>query len=598
MMNNFADICYIICYREESEERKQALKYVLRRIRKDFPLMEILIVEQDTEKKLHIDDALNVRHLFIYNPDLFNRSWAFNCGVNNSTKDVYVFADADIFLEKEGYIQCFEAMQRFEAVTPNKTNISNVEIDYEGDGQIHFLNDRRLHSFAGGMLILTKAAFDKIGGWDERFEGWGGEDDAMSHVIFSNLISKTFSLPNFHIDHPHQFVAGNNQRKYQLNRVLIEEILTRNGIALNRYVEQLKSWDFGDTEKFGNAKSNELVIPLRFILAITTYNRLDYLKECVESFLRTRDDSVSWQLIIADDNSTDGTSEYLKYLEEHYGAIIIRNNRSNIHRQVNTILKKLSTMTFDFCFKCDDDVIFIEKGWDLLYWQTAERTGYTHLIHYDDNWRMDSNLSRSVKFGNLESRCKPEEIQGAFYTVSKDVLDKVGYFDEQQFGSNGLGHVDFSFRCCRAGFNVLSNPFDVLNSNYYIRLQSVDTYYSSLSIKKKNENNSKSDLAFKRKLINRDRIYMSYNENSVDGFSQAILPDFKAKNSRKLIKKKYKKADATLYWDRGVGGFIGFLLKRFYNLSIDLKIYFIPRGIRRLAKALNRISIHLININQ
>jgi glycosyltransferase involved in cell wall biosynthesis len=89
---------------------------------------------------------------------------------------------------------------------------------------------------------------------------------------------------------------------------------------------------------------------------------LDYLKNCVESFLQTKNDNISWQLIIADDNSTDGTKEYLEHLEAKHSTKIIQNTGTGIHRQVNTILKTLSNMTFDLCFKCDDDIQFLQKG--------------------------------------------------------------------------------------------------------------------------------------------------------------------------------------------------------------------------------------------
>ncbi len=35
--------------------------------------------------------------------------------------------------------------------------------------------------FAGGSFVIRREAFVALGGWDERFRGWGGEDDALSY---------------------------------------------------------------------------------------------------------------------------------------------------------------------------------------------------------------------------------------------------------------------------------------------------------------------------------------------------------------------------------------------------------------------------------
>ena len=40
---------------------------------------------------------------------------------------------------------------------------------------------------------------------------------------------------------------------------------------------------------------------------------------------------------------------------------------------------------------------------------------------------------------------------GFFYTFSPEVIKKVGSMDTQSFGFRGMGHVDFSMRCARAG---------------------------------------------------------------------------------------------------------------------------------------------------
>ena len=214
------------------------------------------------------------------------------------------------------------------------------------------------------------------------------------------------------------------------------------------------------------------------------------------------------------------------------------------------------------------------------------------------NWLPHANVSRPLRSGNLISNCIPKQIQGAFYTITQGVIDKVGYFDEQQFGASGLGHIDYSFRCCRAGFNVLSSPFDVVNSNQFIQLQSIHSYVSATSSKEKANATSEDKIAMKEQLLKMDRVYIPYNENFTKTVQSLDYSKLESKEYKRRISSKYRKSDATYYPGRGISGIIGFILKRIYNLSIDLGLYFIPLTINFIGKILNKISIHLINIEK
>ncbi len=597
MQDNISDVSYIIGFREANTERKAALIFVLKKLRNYFPDLEILVVEQDNKPKLTLDKSLNVKKIFIRNDRLYNRCWAFNVGVNNTEKNIFVFADSDIFLEKKDYLECFQTVAEFEAVTPNMSEAINIRISNPATLDYEILHKRELFTFAGGILLLTKNGFGKIGGWDERFEGWGAEDEAISHVIFETLTSKSFSFPLYHIDHPRTELDGKQQEKYLENRNMAKEILSMSGPSIKNYIQRLKNIPHGIPEKYFNENKEKKIEGLKFILAITTYNRIDYLKTCINSFLRTKNKDIKWQLLIADDGSSDGTKEYLAELEATMNAKIIYNNRVDIHQQVNSILNYLSNIDFDLCFKCDDDVVFQKPGWDLLYMETIERTGYQHLVFFDNNWNPSVNLNRPITFGQLTSNCPPEKIQGAFYTLTMEVIKKIGFFDRQCFGRRGLGHVDFSFRCCRAGFNSIDHPFDVKNSNDYIRLQKSNNYSSSLSAKYKSLLNPKEVVEQKRKLIYKNRIYIPYNEKE-DNLRYEELNAIKAlqKNNKQTKQVMHKKADATFYPERGLGGFFGFLLKRFYNICIDLRLYFLPGLIKAFGRNLNKLSIDLINI--
>lgn len=589
MTNEFS---YIIGFRAANPERIAGLMFVLKKLRSYFSDLEIIVIEQDEVQRMDFAEILNIKHYFFKNTGLYNRSAAFNIAVSNSEKNAYIFGDSDIFIEKEAYLACFAALKNFEAVTPNKSELINISISKDKPNTFEILKNIPCSTFAGGIMMLTRAAFEKIGGWDERFIGWGGEDNAMDHLIYQKLTSKAFAFKFYHIDHSRTTVDTNQHPQYRLNHNLSETVKTYYGQTLNRYIDFLKNQRKNDALDQRNKKLN-------FVFAVTTFNRLAYLKKLFTSFFETRNPDINWQIIVADDGSTDGSLEFLEGLERQHKITLIRNQRVDITRQTNTILKTLSVMEFDFCFKSDDDVVFKKAGWDLAYWEAAQRYGYSHLIFYDKNWRPAKNLERPVQLGDLVSNCSPENIQGAFYTLTPEIIKKVGFFDEQRLGRRGMEHVDYSFRCCRMGFNLLKSPFDLQGSNAFIGLQSGEDYTSSVSSQEKLLFESKESADLKKDLIQLPRTYIPYNENFFS-LEDALKSKARILKKRKPIKTvaNYPKADATYYPERGISGFLGFIMKRFYNLCIDLRLYFVPKGIKSLGKFLNKISIALIDIEK
>jgi len=230
-----------------------------------------------------------------------------------------------------------------------------------------------------------------------------------------------------------------------------------------------------------------------YILAITTYNRIDYLRECLESFEKTKCNN-TWTIIIADDGSTDGTQEYVI----KNGYKLIQNNRIGVSNQTNSIFQEINHIDFDCCFKIDDDITFLKPGWSEHYHNTIINTGYDHLVF--------AEISRST--GNMKHRNKRIEptykynlrsygdhisAMGCFYTITKKVLNLVGYFDTITFGPHESGHIDFTSRCCDAGMNDYNELWDVNNSEQYINIKQNDNYKDSLPPNEREKRRSKYD---------------------------------------------------------------------------------------------------------
>jgi len=52
----------------------------------------------------------------------------------------------------------------------------------------------------------------------------------------------------------------------------------------------------------------------KIVIALTTFNRLDYTRQCLDTMFKNT--YYPYQLVIVDDNSNDGTRDYLKSLKK------------------------------------------------------------------------------------------------------------------------------------------------------------------------------------------------------------------------------------------------------------------------------------------
>jgi len=225
---------------------------------------------------------------------------------------------------------------------------------------------------------------------------------------------------------------------------------------------------------------------LKLVLAITTWNRLDFLKNTLESFLKTRSLDYDWTIVIADDGSNDGTLEFLNSFivrDPFTEVFILKNHGIYACGQTNELLRFALSIDFDYGFKVEDDLIFVEKGWDKLYLEAIRESGYHHLCYLNLQHRktliQEQNLSpmfeppvydRSHK---LVAYVDVWNGDGPFWTFSKEMIERVGFCDELNFPIRGQWHIDLSLRFARAGFTSTEFFYDAVGSNRYITLQVV-----------------------------------------------------------------------------------------------------------------------------
>lgn len=132
-----------------------------------------------------------------YSGEPFCKSVAVNNAAKKATRDIFIIADADIVFNADQIKNAVEVLNSHPWVIPYR---SLFRLDYEKTNELCKRNpDLRLddadfqgctkldirtgYELVGGVNVVPRKYFEKVGGFDERFKGWGGEDDAFQMAM-------------------------------------------------------------------------------------------------------------------------------------------------------------------------------------------------------------------------------------------------------------------------------------------------------------------------------------------------------------------------------------------------------------------------------
>jgi len=125
---------------------------------------------------------------------------------------------------------------------------------------------------------------------------------------------------------------------------------------------------------------------MKLLIALITYNRLGYTKRTLRTLLDTIE--VPFYLVVADNNSTDGSQQYLSNLKTRGRCDKVILNPENYYpgKATNIAwtegLKEYPEATH--LMRCDNDMHF-EKGWDTRaeeYFEKIDRLGQLGLDYW------------------------------------------------------------------------------------------------------------------------------------------------------------------------------------------------------------------------
>ncbi len=219
------------------------------------------------------------------------------------------------------------------------------------------------------------------------------------------------------------------------------------------------------------------------VVGVTTINRWDYLEQFLESWLRTRNNSFNWTIIVADDGSTDGTIQnFMDFEIPNTKIVLLQNSGGGIAIQTNSIFNYVMQQKNkpDLIFSADDDIFFKQRGWDSAYFDAVTKTGYDHLVHFNPNWKPALHDEDLIKNDiELSSMTDGISCMGCFYTVTPKLLTEIGGFDQNAFPIRGHSHIDFTMRACRSGKNDLNSLYDIKKATEFLGIHPKEGYVST-----------------------------------------------------------------------------------------------------------------------
>ncbi|MEI6030926.1 MAG: galactosyltransferase-related protein [Synechococcaceae cyanobacterium ELA739] len=147
---------------------------------------ECLVIEHDTSVTIADHLPAWVRHVHdVTEPDTpYNRSQAFNVGALHAKAPVLLLHDNDMLVPAEYLYRILHRLSLGYAVVNPKRYVfylsqshTQALLSDETDLSLYPPESIVQNLEAGGSMAITRVAYNELGGMDESFVGWGGEDN-------------------------------------------------------------------------------------------------------------------------------------------------------------------------------------------------------------------------------------------------------------------------------------------------------------------------------------------------------------------------------------------------------------------------------------
>ena len=198
-------------------------------------------------------------------------------------------------------------------------------------------------------------------------------------------------------------------------------------------------------------------------IIIVNYNGKELLQKCLDSLLKVNYDN--FEIILVDNNSTDGTVEFIT--KNYPSLIIIKLDSNKGFAEPNNVAAKISKGKY-LLFLNNDTVVtpnFISEMVKVM--ETDKKIAVCQSLLLKPDGSVDSSGDFIDHLGVVyNSKTKIDEIKeissarGACMLIRKKIFDKLGGFDEKFFFS--FEDVDLGWRSWILGYKVVIVPNSIV----------------------------------------------------------------------------------------------------------------------------------------
>lgn len=214
--------------------------------------LECIVVEQSASPELkdHMPSWVRYIHTPLPYADMpYCRSWALNVGARLATGKLLVLHDNDMLVPQEyashlviiaedGYEVMNVKRFVFYLSESHSVGVLSGQCAVSSDSPDSVVQNLE----AGASLAITRDAYFAVGGFDESFVGWGGEDNEFWDRVQTRRVWPYGSLPLIHLWHPAQ------PGKLDSTRSTATLFEARSRIPAADRIAELTSRDFGNPQ--------------------------------------------------------------------------------------------------------------------------------------------------------------------------------------------------------------------------------------------------------------------------------------------------------------------------------------------------------------
>jgi hypothetical protein len=185
----------------------------------DVPI-ECIVVEQATSLSKLPTWVRQIHQKVRSDDEPYNRSATFNLGVQHARARILVLHDNDMLVPAAYAREVVRNADEGWEVMDLKRFIFYLDA--------HGVIEHVTQNNHGGSVAVTREAYDAIGGFDEGFVGWGGEDNDFWERAETRRRTAFGYLPILHLWHAPQAARGGIQRYHdEIGNVSAEERIRR-----------------------------------------------------------------------------------------------------------------------------------------------------------------------------------------------------------------------------------------------------------------------------------------------------------------------------------------------------------------------------------